>query len=95
MGMSTYVTAFTSPMNTEYQKHSKVLQVCIEAGLTKLPPETAEYFGDDCVDESLLDEKLEITIKTHEWSGDMQQGFEVFVKDIPAGVEKIRFVNSY
>lgn len=95
MGMSTHVTAFTSPTNTEYQKHAKVLKVCLEAGLKQLPPETAEYFGASYVDESLLEEKLEVTIKTHEFDGDMVDGYEVYIKDIPAGVEKIRFYNSY
>lgn len=95
MGMSIHVTAFTSPNNTEYQKHAKVLKVCLEAGLNKLPPETAEYFGNDYVDESLLEEKLEVNIKAHEYEAEMENGYEVYLKDIPAGVEKIRFYNSY
>ncbi len=95
MGMSTHVTAFTSPTNTEYQKHAKVLKVCLEAGLKQLPPETGDYFGSDSVDESLLEEKLEVSIKTHEFHADMVEGYEVYIKDIPAGVEKIRFYNSY
>lgn len=95
MGMSTHVVAFTSPDNAEYQKHAKVLKVCLEAGLKQLPPETAEYFGDSYVHESKLDEKLETKILAHEFSGDMVEGYEVYIKDIPAGVEKIRFYNSY
>lgn len=93
--MSTHVVAFTSPNNTEYQKHAKVLKVCLEAGLKQLPPETAEYFGDSYVHESKLDEKLEVEIKHHEWGAEMRDGVEVYLKDIPAGVEKIRFYNSY
>jgi hypothetical protein len=95
MGMSTHVVAFTSPNNTEYQKHAKVLKVCLEAGLKQLPPETAEYFGDSYVDESLLEEKLEVDVIASKFSGDMVDGYEVYLKDIPAGVEKIRFYNSY
>lgn len=93
--MSTHVTAFTSPNNTEYQKHAKVLKVCLEAGLKQLPPETAEYFGASYVDESLLEEKLEVNIKATKFSAEMENGYEVYIKDIPAGVEKIRFYNSY
>lgn len=93
--MSTNVTAFTASNNPEYVKHAKVLQVCLDAGLSKLPPETAEYFGSEYVEAYLLEDRLRTKILVHEWSADSQEGFELYVKDIPAGVEKIRFYNSY
>lgn len=95
MGMSTHVRAFTSPTNEDYIRHAKVLKVCLEAGLTTLPPETAEYFGDSYVHESKLDEKLDTKIPVHKWYNDSCDGYEVYIKDIPAGVEKIRFYNAY
>lgn len=45
MGMSTHVKGFVSTENENYKKHSKVLIACIEAGISELPKETAEYFG--------------------------------------------------
>lgn len=95
MSLSINVTAFTSPENAEYQKHAKVLKVCLEAGLKQLPPETAEYFGDSYVHESKLDEKLETKVPTKSWHNDYSNGYEVYIKDIPAGVDKLRFSISY
>ena len=40
-------------------------------------------------------EKLEIKIPKHEYSEDMTEGFEIIVSEIPEGVHKIRFVNSW
>ena len=95
MGMSTRITGFVSPENENYKKHSKVLIACIEAGISELPKETAEYFGSEYPDQYLLEEKLEIKIPKHEYRGDMTEGFEITVSEIPEGVHKIRFVNSW
>jgi len=95
MGMSTRITGFVSPENENYKKHSKVLIACIEAGISELPKETAEYFGSKYPEEYLLEEKLEIKIPKHEYSEDMTEGFEIIISEIPQGVHKIRFVNSY
>lgn len=95
MGMSTHVTGFVSPENELYKKHSKVLEACIEAGVSELPKETAEYFDSKWPEKYLLEEKLEMKIPTHEYSDDSSQGFEIIVSEIPEGVHKIRFVNSW
>ena len=96
MGMSTYVKGFVSPNNETYKKHSKVLRACIDAGISELPKETAEYFGSEYPEEYLFEEKLEVEIKQHEWTdNDMSQGYEIKVSEIPKGVEVIRFVNSW
>ena len=95
MGMSTYVRAFISPDNEDYKKHSKVLAACAEAGIKELPKETADYFDSSWPDFSLLEEKLEIKIPVHEYEGDMTEGYEVYIADLPTGVYKIRFVNCY
>jgi hypothetical protein len=95
MGMSTGITGFVSPENGDYKKHAKVLNACIEAGISELPKETAEYFGSKYPEQCLLQEKLEIEIPKHEYSEDMTEGFEIIVSEIPEGVHKIRFVNSW
>lgn len=74
---------------------AKVLNACIEAGISELPKETAEYFGSKYPEQYLLEEKLEIKIPKHEYSEDMTEGFEIIVSEIPEGVHKIRFVNSW
>ena len=95
MSMSTRVIGFTSNADATYQKHAAVLNACINAEVEELPKETAKYFGSKYPDESLLESKLEIEIRKHEYREDMQDGFEVYVGEIPEGVFKIRFVNSY
>lgn len=95
MGMSTRVIGFVSPDNEDYRKQSAVLKACIEAGISRLPDETADYFGSAYAEEYLLEEKLSCTIPQHEWHADMQEGYEIIVSEIPADIHKIRFVNSY
>ena len=96
MGMSTHVVGLRSSDNILYTKHSKVLRACIDAGIKKLPQETADYFGSGTPCESLFDEALEVTVRATKWSdGDMREGYEVKVSEIPSGVETIRFYNSY
>ena len=94
MGMSTHVVGFVSPEDNTYKKHCMVLKACIAAGVS-LPTETATYFGGKHPYESMAEEKLEIEITAHEWSDEMQQGFEVVLSEIPEGVHKIRFYNSW
>lgn len=93
--MSTSVIAFVSEENETFKKQVKVLKACIEAGIEELPKETAKYFGESYVCESLIEAKLEIEIPTIDYSGDAEEGFEIVVSEIPEGTHKIRFVNSY
>jgi len=96
MGMSTCVKGFVSPKNETYKKHCKVLRACIDAGVSELPKETAEYFGSKFPEEYLFEEKLEVKIKQYGWTNnDMSDGLEIKVSEIPEGVEVIRFINSY
>ncbi len=95
MGMSTNVIGFVSPDNENYKKHSKVLIACIEAEISELPKETAEYFGSKYPEKYLLEEKLEIKIPITKWSNDHASGFEIVVSEIPDGVHTIRFYNSW
>ena len=95
MSMSTRITGFVSPENDNYKKHSRVLIACIDAGIKELPKETAEYFGSKYPEQYLLEEKLEISVPKHKYGEDMSEGFEIIVSEIPEGVHKIRFVNSW
>lgn len=95
MGMSTYVTGFVSPENENYKKHSKVLLACLEAGISELPKETADFFGSKYPEKYLLEEKLEIKIPVKEWGNDYSSGFEIIVSEIPKEVHTIRFANSW
>ena len=94
MGMSTHVVGFVSPEDDTYKKHCMVLAACIAAGVS-LPIETATYFGGKHPYKSMAEEKLEIEIPIHEWSGDMAEGYEVLLSEITQGVHKIRFCNSW
>lgn len=93
--MSTYITGFVSPENETYKKHSKVLLACADAGIEEMPKETAEYFGSKYPEKYLLEEKLSIKIPKHEYGEDMTEGFEIIISEIPEGVHKIRFTNSW
>ena len=95
MSMSTYVKGFISDNDKTYQKHAKVLIACLNADIAELPVETADYFGSKYPEKYLLEDKLEIKIPFHKYESEMQEGFEIIVSEIPEGVYKIRFVNSY
>lgn len=96
--MSTYIQAFIPDTDDLYQKQKKVFIACMEAGID-LPKETAEYFGSQYPEKYLLEEKLIVRMKEgvhyKNYNADMQDGFEIELKDIPQGVTKLRFVNSY
>jgi hypothetical protein len=95
MSVTTSVRGFVSPENDKYKKHAKVLIACIEAGVSELPKETAEYFGSKYPEKYLLEEKLEIKIPMQEYIGNAERRFEIYISEIPEGVHKIRFVNSW
>lgn len=99
MSMSTYIQAFTPDTDPTYQKHKKVLLACIDAGIEELPKETATYFGSKYPEREQIEEKLRVQLKEgvhyKDYREDMSQGFEIELKDIPKGVTKLRFVNSY
>lgn len=93
--MSTSVYGLVSPDNELYKKHAKVLIACLEAGIEELPKETALYFGEKEPYEYLLIEKLKIRIPHDIIDEDMVDIFEIDLTNLPEGVTKIRFVNSY
>jgi len=99
MGMSTHIRAFIPETDPEFQKHKKVLLICIEADVS-LPKETSEYFGGgDIPHESLLEDKLEIALSkgTHfiDYTSEDSEGYEVDLTKLPEGVTKLRFYNNW
>jgi len=92
--MSTKIKAFTSETNKEYIKHEKVWIVCSQAGVS-IPIETLEYFNGCDKPEDRLEFNLLEGHHYHNWSTEMQEGFEVNLDELPEGVTKIRFYNSY
>lgn len=98
MGMSTHIQAFIPDTDLEFQKHKKILLMCIENAVS-LPKETAEYFGNEYADEESLDTKLEIELKEDihykDFSEEGRQGFEVDLSKLPTGVTKLRFYNAW
>jgi len=79
-----------------YQKHAKVLQACADAGLKTLPKETEEFFGITTPNLYALEEILEVSLKSTDWhDGDMCEGIEINIKDIPQEIDKLRFYISW
>jgi len=93
--MSTHITGYVSDKDEKYQKHAKVLEACADANIENLPRETAEYFGSKYPDRELLREKLLVEIPKHKIDEVDASGFEIYISEIPQGVHKIRFVNSW
>jgi len=95
MGMSTRVVGIISDDDPTYKKHFNVLRACIEADISELPKETADYFGSSTPYYELAVEKLEVKIPKHVIQEDMVDGYDIIVSEIPEGVKIIRFTNSY
>ena len=95
MGMSMKIKGFVSTENETYKKHSKVLLACLDADIKELPKETAEYFGYKYPEKYLLEQQLELEIPKHIYKEDTTEGFEIIISEIPKGVHKIRFTNSW
>ena len=95
--MITHVIGFKSDDSELFKKHEAVLKACVVAEIKELPKETALFFGDEMVDISLLDDKLEVDLNKCllEYFNDGESGYELKVKDIPAEVDIIRFCNKW
>lgn len=83
-----------SQKNENYKKHANVLNACIEAGISELPKETAEYFGNKNPEKHLLDEKLEIYIPQNAFCRESTKGIEIVVSEIPKDIYKIQIVST-
>ena len=95
MGMSTHIDGIREP-DDSWKRMKAVWDACREAGVS-LPREVNEYFDGETPDPdgvvlNLMDGAHHIA---REWSGLFDTGYEITVADIPAGVTKIRFYNSW
>lgn len=88
--MYTNVIGFINSNNETYVKYKKIWEQCVDAEIS-LPKEVKKYF--EYCEES--EDKLRLKLPIKEWSNEYSSGFELLVKDIPEGVEKIRFYNSW
>ena len=92
MGMSTHVIGFM-PADAQWQKMKAVWEACELAGV-KPPDEVIDFFGDESP-EDRPGREVELGNAAKEYSGDMQDGYEIDVTALPAGVRFIRVYNSY
>lgn len=90
--MSTHIVGLVPDNDPTYLKHKKIAEACLEADVS-FPIETKKYFRWES--EEAIKEKLEVKIPSHEWFEDMSEGFEIVISEIPKGVTKIRFYNSW
>lgn len=89
MGMSSYVKALRSKENDQYKKNVIAYQALLDAGLD-IPRQLEEYFED-----GFPEGPLQTDIKCFEHGTDGRNYYDVSVKDIPEGIDIIRFVNSW
>ncbi len=89
MSMHTRVVAFRAP-DEQWQRMKTVWDACDDAGID-IPEKVLEYFGDEEPDPR----GVEIDIHKYIWTADMQEGFEIFLEEVPEDVKVIRFYNSY
>lgn len=93
--MSTHVHGFIPDDDPLYRKHAAVLLACAEAGIKKMPEETAQFFGESYPDPQLLKEKLSTSVPYEKISADGAVEYHVHLNQIPKGVSKIVFTNSW
>jgi len=89
MSMSTRVTGFAPP-DEKWQGMHSVWNACQAAGVA-VPDEVTGFFGGEPPDPA----GVEIEIPAREYHGDMEDGYEIDVSDIPAQCTVIRFINEW
>lgn len=95
MGMSTHVNGIRE-RTPELIRKRKAVEALVAAG-EPVPDSLLKFFGDHSPESILKDSGagLEVNIPWSEGQDDSSQWIEVAVKDIPKGVERIRFTNSW
>lgn len=89
MSMSTHVVGFRPP-DDKYQRMRAVYEACTAAG-TSTPREVLEFFeGEEPSENGTI-----VEIKSYPYKGDMCEGLEVDITDLPRGVKVIRFYNAW
>ncbi len=88
MGMVKKVRGFVLKENETHKKQVKVLEACIDAGISELPKETAEYFGGKYPEKHLIEEKTGIELITHNYERELERGYEIIMSEHPDYVYK-------
>lgn len=93
MSMSTHIVGFR-PADDKWRKMKAVYDACQDAG-TQVPDSVIRFFDYAPPDEAGVEVDIEKTDAVTEWRGDMREGFEVDLTQLPEGITVIRFYNSY
>lgn len=92
--MSTHVVGFKDP-DDRYLRLLAVWETCHAAGVRQ-PQEVLDFFGESAENRTGPDPTgVETSIPSHDWRQEMRQGLEVVLAELPPGVTKIRFYNSW
>lgn len=93
MGMSTHIEGFVEPTET-WRKFKQVWDAC-KAADVDVPKEVLAHFQGIYPDEAGKMFNLEKASYVRTYRGDMVEGFEICVAEIPEGMTTIRFYNSW
>jgi hypothetical protein len=95
MSMTTYVIGIRAA-DEDWKKKRAAVQALVDAGIS-VPVELTKYFGGRDGKYILKDDTsgLEIEIPREKGHSDSGEWLEIRVKDIPQGVERVRFINSW
>lgn len=95
MSMSTHVIGIKEPTE-EYKKKYEAYRACHAAGVAP-PKEVLDFFNDlrfDCVDATGMEVQLDASC-LQKYKADMQEGYEIVISKVPAGVTRVRVYNSW
>ena len=94
MGMSSYILGFKPP--DDKWKQMKAIWDSCEKVEIEPPEEVYDFFSGNPPDDAEVEIDLEKTSCCKKYDdGDMREGIEINVDEIPRDVKIIRFVNSY
>lgn len=85
------------PQDGEWKKKRAAVQALVDAG-EPVPPSLLKYFGDMDDPKYILEDEtrgLQVEIPSKEGSDGENEWIEVLIKDLPPGIERIRFYNTY
>lgn len=93
MGMHMYVVGYKQA-DHQWDKMKDVWDVCKRAGIE--PPEEVTDFFDDEYPGDNPGMEFDLGQSCQQWNdGDMCEGYQIELSEVPAGVTHIRFICSY
>lgn len=94
MGMSYRLKAYRSENDKKYQAYKNIFDACNDLDI-ELPKEVKEYFADADEAEDALAIPMTVGVNYKYIEDPDIDGFEVALKDLPKGTEKLVFSISY